>query len=201
MPTGQTERKLQEDEDDPEEGFTCLLVNAAHIQQVPGRKTDIQDCSWIAQLLAHGLLRGKLRAKLPALRQALAGRFREHHAFLVSQLLAHLEYLEEAIETLSAHIAELIAPFEAEVALLDTIHGVNRRTAEGMVAELGVDMAVFPSDHHLASWAAYQILTRRVPYRNLGADSLDCRHAEHSTQRALHVLERQGYRVTLERAA
>ncbi len=149
-----------------EEAFTCLLVNAAHIKQVPGRKTDVKDCMWIAQCLEHGLLRGsfvppapirelrdltrhrkvliqertraanrlhklledagiklasvatnilgvsgramlaalvhgttdpavladlargKLRKKLPALRQALAGRFRPHHAFLVSQLLA-----------------------------------------------------------------------------------------------------------------
>lgn len=152
-----------------EERFTCLLVNAAHIKQVPGRKTDVLDCIWIAQLLEHGLLRGsfvppapirelrdltrhrktliqersrvanrlhkllqdagiklasvatdilgvsgramlealvagttdptvladlargKLRKKLPALREALAGRFRPHHAFLVSQLLGHLD--------------------------------------------------------------------------------------------------------------
>jgi transposase len=41
-----------------EDAFTCLLVNAAHVKQVPGRKTDVQDCVWIAQLLEHGLLRG-----------------------------------------------------------------------------------------------------------------------------------------------
>src|SRR4029453_3606460 len=155
-----------------------LLVNAAHIKQVPGRKTDVQDCVWIAQLLEHGLLRGsfvppgpirelpdltryrkvriqdrtrevnrlhkvledagiklasvatdilgvsgramleallqgttdpaafadladlgkeRVGAKIPALRQALAGRFRPHHAFLVSQILAHLDYIDEAI--------------------------------------------------------------------------------------------------------
>ncbi len=214
-----------------EERFTCLLVNAAHIKQVPGRKTDIQDCEWIAQLLEHGLLRGsfvppapirelrdltryrkvliqertreanrlhkvledagiklaavatdilgvsgramlealvrgttdaevlaelargKLRAKLPALREALAGRFRAHHAFLVSQLLAHLDYLDEAIGTVSERIGEVIAPFGKELQRLDTIDGVNQRTAEAMIAELGVDMSVFPSDGHLASWA------------------------------------------------
>jgi transposase len=164
----------------------CLLVNAAHVKQVPGRKTDVKDCVWIAQLLEHGLLRGsfvppapirelrdltryrkvliqdrtreanrlhkfledagiklasvatdilgvsgramlealvrgttdpevlaelargKLRAKLPALRQALHGRFRPHHAFLVSQLLAHLDYLDETITTLSERIEEII---------------------------------------------------------------------------------------------
>jgi hypothetical protein len=41
-----------------EDGFTVLLVNAAHIKRVPGRKTDVTDCEWIADLLAHGLLKG-----------------------------------------------------------------------------------------------------------------------------------------------
>lgn len=41
-----------------EEDFTVLLVNAAHIKNVPGRKTDVKDCEWIADLLSHGLLRG-----------------------------------------------------------------------------------------------------------------------------------------------
>ncbi len=41
-----------------EEDFTVLLVNAAHIKTVPGRKTDVKDCEWIADLLSHGLLRG-----------------------------------------------------------------------------------------------------------------------------------------------
>jgi len=40
-----------------EEGFTLLLVNAAHVKQVPGRKSDVADCAWLAQLLEHGLLR------------------------------------------------------------------------------------------------------------------------------------------------
>src|SRR5262245_8803072 len=214
-----------------EDGFTCILANAAQIAQVPGRKTDIKDCAWIAQLLEHGLIRasfvppgpirelrdltryrkvliqertrhanrlhkvledagiklasvasrllgasgramldalvsgttdpalladlarGKLRRKLPALRQALAGRFRAHHAFLVSQLLAHLDYLDEAIATVGSQIDVAMAPFADELARLDTIPGVNQRTAEVLIAELGVDMTVFPTAQHLASWA------------------------------------------------
>jgi transposase len=214
-----------------EEAVTCLLVNAAHIKQVPGRKTDVLDCIWIAQLLEHGLLRGsfvppapirelrdltrhrkvliqerqraanrvhkllqdaglklasvatdilgvsgramlralvegttdpavladlargKLRKKLPALRQALAGRFRPHHAFLVGQLLTHVDYLDEAITTVSEEIEARLAPFEAHLTRLDTVHGIARRTAEVIIAEIGVDMTVFPSEHHLASWA------------------------------------------------
>jgi transposase len=80
------------------------------------------------EILAE-LARGKLRAKLPALRQALHGRFRPHHAFLVSQLLAHLDYLDESITTLSERIETIIVPFADELARLDTIHGVGRRTA------------------------------------------------------------------------
>ena len=61
--------------------------------------------------------------------------------------------MDEAIANLSAEIDEVIAPFEAELALLDTITGVNRRTAEGLVAEIGVDMARFGSPQRLAFWA------------------------------------------------
>jgi transposase len=215
-----------------EEAFTCLLVNAAHIKQVPGRKTDVKDCVWIAQCLECGLLRGsfvppapirelrdltrhrrvlieertraanrlhkllqdagiklasvatdilgvsgramlealvrgttnpdvladlargKLRKKLPALRQALAGRFRPHHAFLVGQLLAHVDYLEEAISLVSEEVEARLVPFAEPLTNLDTVPGINKRTAEVLIAELGGDMSFFPSDRHLASWAA-----------------------------------------------
>ena len=215
-----------------ESEFTCLLVNAAHIKQVPGRKTDVHDCAWIAQLLEHGLLRGsfvppvpirelrdltryrkaliqdrtrvanrlhkaledagvklatvasdilgvsgramlealaqgttdpvvlaelargRLRGKLPALRAALAGRFRPHHAFVVGQLLSHLDYLDEAIAMLSTEIEARLTPFSDQLTRLDSIPGINRRTAEVIIAEIGVDMSAFPTAAHLASWAA-----------------------------------------------
>lgn len=215
-----------------EDGFTLLLVNAAHLAKVPGRKTDVADCTWIAQLLECGLLRGsfvpppairelrdltryrkallqdrtreanrlhkvlqdagiklatvatdilgvsgramltamvagttdaavladlargKLRAKLPALRQALTGRFRGHHAFLVTQLLAHLDYLDETIATLSDEIAGHLIPFAPEVAHLQTIPGVKQRTVENLLAEIGVVMTPFPTAGHLTSWAS-----------------------------------------------
>jgi transposase len=214
-----------------EEDFELLLVNAAHIKHVPGRKTDVQDAQWIAQLLEHGLLRGsfvppreirelrdltryrkslirerqreanrlhklledaniklasvatdvlgvsgramlgallsgesdpevlaelargRLRKKLPALREALHGRFSGHHALLLSHILAHLDYLEEAIAQLSQEIERRLAPFQRELELLRSIPGVERRTAEAMLAELGPDRARFPSHRHAASWA------------------------------------------------
>jgi transposase len=101
------------------------------------------------------LARGKLRKKLPALRHALLGHFRAHHAFLVSQLLAHLDYLDEAIETVSTQIDGAMAPFAEQLARLDTIRGVNKRTAEVLIAELGPDMSVFPTAKHAASWAGH----------------------------------------------
>lgn len=210
---------------------TCLLVNAAHLKHVPGRKTDVQDCVWIAQVLEHGLIRGsfvppppirelreytryrkaliqdrtrevnrlhkvledagiklatvassvvgvsgramlqallegttdpavladlargRLRAKLPALRAALAGTLRPHHRVLVGQLLAHIDYLDESVAQLSETVEAVLRPFATTVARLDTIPGINQRVAEVVIAELGASMAPFPSAGHLASWA------------------------------------------------
>jgi transposase len=85
--------------------------------------------------------------------EALAGRFRtEHHGLLVTQILAHIDYLDETIAVLSARIEQVIAPFSAQVALL-TIPGVDRRAAEVIVAEIGPNMGQFPTAAHLASWA------------------------------------------------
>ena len=214
-----------------EGSFKVLLVNAAHIKNVPGRKTDVKDSEWIADLLAHGLLkasfvppqdlrdlrdltryrksltdervrdvnrlqklletaniklssvasdvigvsgramlealtsgntspealadlaRGKLRKKLPMLREALNGRFRPHHQFMLGQILSHLDYLDEAIGELSKEVEARIAPFAPEIELLKTIPRVNQKVAEAVVAEIGTDMSRFPSDRHLASWA------------------------------------------------
>src|SRR5207245_10137614 len=89
------------------------------------------------------LARGALRKKLAALRQALSGRFRAHHAFLLSQILAHIDYVEEAIEAISQQVGLLLAPFVEELERVATIPGVHHRTAEGVIAEVGEDMSVF----------------------------------------------------------
>jgi transposase len=214
-----------------EDEFECLLVNARHVKQVPGRKTDVSDAAWLCQLLEAGLLnasfvppkpirtlrnltryrkaqigerqreanrlhkiledtgikldcvasdilgksgramldalvagttdptvladlaKGKLRAKIAALREALEGRFDEEHALVVGAILAHIDFLDEQITLLSDAIGEKIVPFEKAVELLCTIPGVQRRTAEVMIAEIGADMSVFPTAGHLASWA------------------------------------------------
>jgi transposase len=92
------------------------------------------------ELLAE-LARGKLRAKIPALKEALEGRFEPLHALLIGAILAHLDFLDEQIERLTEAIGAQIAPFERAVELLCTIPGVQRRTAEVIVAEIGIDMS------------------------------------------------------------
>ena len=104
------------------------------------------------QVLAE-LARGRLRNKLPQLRQALRGRFSDHHGLLVRLALAHLEHLEGAIATLDTEVDRVIAPFARARDQLATITGVGKRAAETIIAEIGTDMTVFPTAGHLASWA------------------------------------------------
>ena len=103
------------------------------------------------EILAE-LAKGTLRKKIPALREALQGRFSSHHALLVGQMLAQIDFLDETIATLSERIEELTRPFSREIELLDTIPGVDKRAAEMLLAEIGPDMSRFPTDAHLASW-------------------------------------------------
>jgi transposase len=99
------------------------------------------------------LAKGKLRKKLPALREALEGRFEPHHALVIGAILAHLDFLDEHIDRLSDAIEEQLGPFAPGVPLAATITGVAERTAQVMVSEIGTDMSRFPTAGHLASWA------------------------------------------------
>ncbi len=117
----------------------------AMLEQLVAGQTDV---GVLAQLA-----RGRLRTKIPQLERALAGRVAPHQRFLLAQQLAHLDYLDEAIERVSAEVAERLRPVEAAVERLDTIPGVGRRTAEMLLAESGLDMGRFPTAGHLASWA------------------------------------------------
>ena len=214
-----------------EDDFTVLLVNAAHIKHVPGRKTDTIDAAWIAQLLAHGLLtasfmppppvgelrdltryrkalinentaqvnrihkvlqdsgiklttyatdvmgvsgrammraliagqsdspalaelaKARMRTKIPDLRKAMTSRFREHHGFLLKQMLDHVEAQESEIAALDGRIEAALTPFTGQIELLATILGVDHRSAQVILAEIGPDMSVFPTAAHIASWA------------------------------------------------
>lgn len=100
------------------------------------------------------LARGRLRKKIPQLRLALEGHTTEHHRFLLRRLLSHLNYLESQSQQFSQWIArklDALLPAE-DFQRLDEISGVNRITIENIIAEIGVDMTVFPDEHHLCSW-------------------------------------------------
>ena len=87
------------------------------------------------------LAKGRLRKKKQDLHAALQGRFRPHHTQLLTPILAHIDFLEESIAACEAQIETLCRPFAEVIALLDTIPGVSQRTAQDLVAEIGVEMA------------------------------------------------------------
>jgi transposase len=97
--------------------------------------------------------RGRMRAKIPQVQRALEGTVRPHQRFLITQQLAHIDDLDEAIVQVSTEVARRLAPFEDALERLDAIPGVGRHTAEIVLAELGTDMGRFPSPGHLAAWA------------------------------------------------
>jgi len=99
------------------------------------------------------LARGQLRRKLPQLQAALEGRFSSHHALLVSEVLSLLDYLDESIGRLSVEIDRVIAPFAEHRDRLASAPGIDKRMAEAIIGEIGVDMTRFPTAAHLASWA------------------------------------------------
>jgi transposase len=214
-----------------EDRFQLVLANAQHVKHVPGRKTDVKDAEWLADLLRHGLVRGsfvpdraqrelreltryrtslveertaavnrlqkvleganvklasvasevtgvsaramlaelvagstdtaalaelargRLREKIGPLQRALTGRVGAHQRFLLAQLLAHIDFLDEQIAQADAEVAERTRPFAAALERLDTIPGVSQRIAEILVAEIGVEVERFPTPGHLASWA------------------------------------------------
>ncbi len=100
------------------------------------------------------LAKRKVRRKLPELEQALTGRVKAHHRLLLRELLDHVDYLDRAITRVGAAIEERTRPFAAALELLCSIAGVQQRTAEVLLAEIGPDMGRFPTARHLCSWAA-----------------------------------------------
>ena len=99
------------------------------------------------------LARKRMRKKLPELEKALSGTVGPHQRFLFAQQLKHIDFLNEAIDQVSLEIEERLRPFEECLQRLDAIPGIAQRTAETLVAEIGTDVAPFPSPGHLASWA------------------------------------------------
>jgi transposase len=101
------------------------------------------------------LARGSMRSKTARLTEALTGRFTEHHAFLLTQMLHRVDAISADIATVQARIDTQIAPFAEAVARLDEIPGVGPTAAQTIIAEVGLDMSRFPTPAHLASWARF----------------------------------------------
>ncbi|MEW6663561.1 MAG: transposase [Bacillota bacterium] len=99
------------------------------------------------------LAKGKLRKKHAELVGASYGRIDRHHKFILRSLLDQLSFLNDTLQKLETLIGEKITPFQEVVALLDTIPGVDLHVAVAIIAEIGVDMSVFPTERHLSSWA------------------------------------------------
>lgn len=131
-----------------------LTSVATDVMGVSGRailEAIIQDQS-APEAMAE-LARGRMRGKRDLLAKALEGRVEAHHRFVLFELLGQIDSLDETIQRFNELVENYCRPFEEAVALLDTIPGVGRETAEIVVSEIGTDMSRFPTSHHLASWA------------------------------------------------
>jgi transposase len=122
-------------------------------------------------LILAQLARTRMRKKIPALRKAFEGRFTEHHAFLLSRMLAHVDAIDADIAAVEDRIEDLIAPFAEAAARLDEIPGVGPVAAWAIIAEVGVDMTRFPTAAHLASWAKFSPGVKQSAGRSLGNGS------------------------------
>jgi transposase len=131
-----------------------------------------------------GLARTRMRAKIPALEEAFVGRFTNHHAFLLTKMLARIDALDGDIADLDAQIeAQLLAPYADAVARLDQIPGVGAATAAVIIAEVGLDMSRFPTPAHLASWARFAPGVKESAGRKKGNGSTG--HGDRYLARAL----------------
>jgi transposase len=143
--------RLQKTLEDTNIKLACVatdLMGASARDMLAALLAGQEDSALLAQFA-----RGKMRAKYDLLVQALQGRLKDHHRFLIAEHLAHVDFLDEAIERLSLQIAERLRPFESQLQRLETIPGIKRRLAEVILSEIGTDMSRFPSARHLASWA------------------------------------------------
>jgi transposase len=112
------------------------------------------------QVLAQ-MARGPMRAKLTRLRDAMAGHFDDHHALLCATMLRRIDTLSADIAALDSVIAHHCQPYADVVQRFDEIPGIGTRSAEELIAEIGLDMTVFPTAAHLVSWAKFAPIDRQ----------------------------------------
>src|SRR5512142_427657 len=98
---------------------------------------------------------GTMRRKIPLLEEAFTGHFTDHHSFLLTKMLARVDDIDADIADLDTRIGAEIRPFADQVERLDAIPGIDRTSAQAIIAEIGVDMSRFPTPAHLSSWARF----------------------------------------------
>jgi transposase len=102
------------------------------------------------------LARGTMRVKIRRLEEALdCSFFTSQHAAVLAMMLATIDHYSTQIDTLTARIEALIEPWLPQVAQLDAVDGIGAICAQDIIAEIGVDMTVFPTAAHLVSWAKW----------------------------------------------
>jgi transposase len=149
-----------------------LSVVASDIFGVSGRAmmnaliAGQRDPKFLAQLA-----RTRMRTKLRELEEAFVGRFSEHHAFLLTRMLTHIDTLDADIAAVEDRIEVLVAPFTRAVAVLDEIPGIGVTAAHAIIAEIGIDMSRFPTAGHLASWAKFAPGVKESAGKNKGNGS------------------------------
>jgi transposase len=133
-----------------------LSVVASDMFGVSGRAilSALIDGQRDPEVLAE-LARGRLRAKIAALREALTGHFEDHHALLCTKMLSRIDTLTADIADVTLAVESAISPYAAQVAQLDEVTGIGAVCAQEIIAEIGVDMTIFPTAAHLASWARF----------------------------------------------
>ncbi|MGV8093529.1 MAG: IS110 family transposase [Mangrovibacterium sp.] len=225
--------------------FQILLVNARHVKNVPGHKTDKKDSCWLAKLLLSGLLKGsfiperairelrdltryrtklvgqisaernrfqkiledgniklssvlsdifgasgtkiirhilehenyrveellyyvhgKVKASRAEVKEALTGYLTSHHRFMLKTLLSNIARIETTVAEVEAQIEQSLTPYQVELELLQSIPGVGKEGATGIIAEVGVNMEHFPDHQHLASWAGISPGSNETAGRN-----------------------------------
>ena len=115
------------------------------------------------------LARGRMRTKISQLEEAFTGHFTDHHALLLSKMLARIDALDADIAELDTTLEEMIAPFAPAVERLDEIPGVGTTAARVIIAEVGIDMSRFPTAAHLASWARFTPRVKQSAGRKKGS--------------------------------
>jgi transposase len=254
-----------------ESDFEVIVVNAQHIKQVPGRKTDVKDAEWIADLLQHGLLKasfipeapqralrdlvryrtaliqersreinrvqkvledtnlklgsvvsdvmgvssremlmsiiegkddptalaqlakGRMRSKIADLERALTGYVKDHHRLMLKLHLEHIDDLNAKVEQLNQEVERCVVPFDQadEIERLDSIPGVGPLVAQGILAELGIDMTRFPTAAHAVSWAGLAPGKNESAGRNRSAKTTKGnRHLKALLVQAAHTVAR-----------